>query len=550
MSEVPTTVSRREFVGLGAAAAAASALGCDIEANDQRPAAIAGPVVPPFELDEISIDELQAGMESGRWTSRRLVELYLGRIDAIDRAGPTLRSVIETNPDALELADGLDAERRNGRIRGPLHGIPILLKDNIATADRMRTTAGSLALAGAPAPMDAFIAARLREAGAILLGKANLSEWANFRSTRSSSGWSARGGQCRNPYVLDRNPCGSSSGSGAAVSASLCAAAIGTETDGSIVCPSSANGVVGIKPTIGLVSRSRIIPISHNQDTAGPMARTVRDAAILLGALTGIDPDDSATVASQDRIAADYTTFLDDGALDGARIGIARDFFGFHSDVDAVMGEAIAAMHARGAVIVDPVHFENRDELGAAELTVLLYDFKADIEAYLARLGDNPPARTLADLIAFNNSNRDREMPWFGQEEFLLAQEKGPLTEPAYRNALSTCHRLARAEGIDAVLAHDRLDAIIAPTGGPAWTTDLVNGDHFAGGSSMYPAVAGYPSITVPAGQVHGLPVGLSFFGAAWSEGRLLGLAFAFEQSTRHRQPPKFIPSLTSAPAV
>jgi amidase len=550
MSDVSGALSRRDFVSLGAVAAAAGVAGCDIEANERRPVGNAGSTVPPGELDEVTIDELQAGMESGRWTARRLVELYLGRIDAIDRSGPTLRSVIETNPDALEIADRLDAERRNGGLRGPLHGIPILLKDNIATADRMQTTAGSLALAGAPAPADAFIAARLREAGAILLGKANLSEWANFRSTRSSSGWSARGGQCRNPYVLDRNPCGSSSGSGAGVAASLCAVAIGTETDGSIVCPSSANGVVGIKPTIGLVSRSRIVPISHNQDTAGPMARTVRDAAILLGALAGIDPDDSATAASQGRTVPDYTTFLDAGGLGGARIGVARDFFGFHAGVDALMEQAIATMRDEGAVIVDPVHFVGSEQLGTAEFTVLLYDFKSDIEAYLGSLGDNPPARTLADLIAFNEANRDREMQWFGQEEFLLAQEKGPLTEPAYRDALATCHRLARAEGIDSVLAHDRLDAIIAPTGGPAWTTDLVNGDHFAGGSSTYPAVAGYPSITVPAGQVHGLPVGLSLFGGAWSEGRLLGLAFAFEQATHHRQPPKFIPTLASPPAA
>jgi len=551
MTDSTGPLSRREFVGLGAAAAAASAIGCDIEATEKRPpVASAAAAVAPFELDEVTIDQLQAGMESGRWTARRLAELYLERIDAIDRTGPTLRSVIETNPDALEIADGLDSERRDGRVRGPLHGIPILLKDNVATADRMQTTAGSLALAGAAAPADAFLAARLRDAGAILLGKANLSEWANFRSTRSSSGWSARGGQCRNPYVLDRNPCGSSSGSGVAVAASLCAAAIGTETDGSIVCPSSANGIVGIKPTVGLVSRSRIIPISHNQDTAGPMGRSVREAAILLGALTGTDPDDPATAASRGRTSPDYTGFLDAAGLGGARIGVARDFFGFHSDVDALMEQAIAALRTGGAAIVDPVHFEGREELGTAEFTVLLYDFKADIAAYLAGLGDNAPARTLADLIAFNEANRDREMQWFGQEEFLLAQEKGPLTDPAYRDALASCHRLSRTGGIDAALRRDRLDAIIAPTGGPAWTTDLVNGDHFAGGSSTHAAVAGYPSITVPAGYVHGLPVGLSFFGAAWSEGRLLGLAYAFEQATKHRQQPKFIPTLASPPTA
>ncbi|MGH7555071.1 MAG: amidase [Longimicrobiales bacterium] len=545
-------ITRREFVATSAVLAAGT-VGCSIEPTESR-AAAGGPLVsgvPPFELDELTIDALQQGLASGRWTSRRLVELYLERIEAIDRSGPTLRSVLETNPDALEIAEQLDRERNAGTVRGALHGIPILVKDNVATSDRMQTTAGSYALENLRPASDSPVAARLRQAGAILLGKANLSEWANFRSTRSSSGWSARGGQCRNPYVLDRNPCGSSSGSGAATAANLCAAAIGTETDGSIVCPSTANGLVGIKPTIGLVSRTRIVPISHTQDTAGPMARTVRDAAIVLGAIAGVDAEDPATEASGRQAQSDYTQFLDANGLSGARIGVARDFFGFHSGVDAIMEEAIRALSQRGAVIVDPVRFGNRDELGEAEFTVLLYEFKADIAAYLGALtagaaattGASAP-RSLADLIAFNERNRDRELTWFGQEIFEQAQEKGPLTDPAYRTALATCARLARDQGIDSVVREHQLDAILAPTGGPAWTTDLVNGDHFGGGSSTHAAVAGYPNITVPAGTVHGLPVGLSFFGRAWSEPVLLRIAFAFEQATKHRQAPQFLPSL------
>jgi amidase len=498
------------------------------------------PVIPPFELEERTIAELQEGLQSGRWTARRLVELYLERIDIVDRRGPTLRSVIETNPDAFDIAEQLDSERASGNVRGPLHGIPILLKDNVATADRTTTTAGSLALEGSIPSEDAFLARRLRSAGAILLGKANLSEWANFRSTRSSSGWSARGGQCRNPYVLDRNPCGSSSGSGAAVAANLCAAAIGTETDGSIVCPSSANGIVGIKPTIGLVSRARVIPISHNQDTAGPMARTVRDAALVLTAIAGADPGDPATAAAEGHIETDYTTFLDADGLRGARIGVGRDFFGFHPAVDALMEDAIQLMSRQGAVIVDNLTFRDRDAMNEAEYQVLLFDFKTDIEAYLAGLGPNTRVRTLADLIAFNETAREREMPFFGQEIFLEAEQKGRLDSPEYRTALDTCQRIARTEGIDALMAKDRLDAIIAPTGGPAWPIDPVNGDHFGGGSSSLAAVAGYPNITLPAGHVHGLPVGISFFGLAWSEGQLIRLAYAFEQATTHRRPPTF----------
>lgn len=539
-------LSRRSFVALGTAAGVAAATGCDIQTATTRTGSAgtrpAG--TPAGELDERSLAELQEGMAAGQWTARRLTELYLERIAAIDSAGPALRSVIETNPDALEIAEALDAERAEGQVRGPLHGIPILLKDNIATADRNTTTAGSFALEGSIPTQDAFVARRLREAGVVLLGKANLSEWANFRSTRSSSGWSGRGGQCRNPYVLDRNPCGSSSGSGAATAASLCAGAIGTETDGSIVCPSSANGLVGIKPTVGLVSRSRIIPISQNQDTAGPMTRTVRDGAMILGALAGRDGDDAATAASDGNAHADYTQFLDPDGLRGARIGIARDFFGFHADVDTLMEQAISAMSAAGAVMVDDVRLENRDDLGAAEFEVLLFDFKADLDAYLAAQPGATGVRSLADAIAFNEANRDREMPWFGQEIFVQAQEKGPRSSREYRSALETCRRLARTEGIDAVMNRHTLDAIIAPTGGPAWTTDLVNGDHFGGGSSTFAAVAGYPNITVPGGAVRGLPVGISFWGRAWSEPVLLRIAYAFEQATRHRRPPTFMATL------
>lgn len=537
-------LTRRAF--LGTSAATLVVLGaCEEGAPATAAAGDSAPGGPyPFELDELTIDALQQGMGSGRWTSRQVTQLYLDRIAALDRQGPTLRAVIETNPDALTIADALDAERRGGSVRGPLHGIPVLLKDNIATADRMMTTAGSLALEGSIPALDSFVARKLRDAGAVLLGKANLSEWANIRSDRSTSGWSGRGGQCRNPYVLDRNPCGSSSGSGVAVSANLVAAAIGTETNGSIVCPSSNNGIVGIKPTVGLVSRSRIIPISHTQDTAGPMTRTVRDAAIVLGALTGMDPEDEATAASQAHAATDYTQYLEPDGLRGARIGVARQFFGFHPDVDALMEQAIEAMRDQGAVIIDPVEFTSRGEMGAASYQVLLYELHADLDAYLAALGPSAPVKSLADVIAFNEANRDREMPWFGQETFIEAQEKGPLTTPEYTEAKAKAMRLAGEGNIDRLVAAHRLDAIIAPTGGPAWTTDLINGDHFGGGSSSPAAIAGYPNINVPAGDVHGLPVGISFFGSAWSEPTLLGIAFAFEQATTHRTPPGFLPTL------
>lgn len=502
------------------------------------------PPVADFELEEVSIAELQAGMAAGMWTARQITELYLQRIEALDRQGPALRAVIETNPDAIAIAEARDQERLDGMIRGPLHGIPILLKDNIATEDKTSTTAGSLALEGAIEPEDSFVAQRLREAGAVLLGKANLSEWANFRSSRASSGWSGRGRQCRNPYVIDRNPCGSSSGSAVAASASMVAAAIGTETNGSIVCPSSANGVVGVKPTVGLVSRSRIIPISHSQDTAGPLARTVRDAAMVLGALTGVDPNDPATAESEGQSYTDYTQFLDEDALQGARIGVARNHFGFDPNVDALMEAAIEAMRDRGAEIVDPVPMPTFADFGDSVFEVLLYEFKADLNAYLAALGPDAPIRSLADAIAFNEANADTSMPYFGQEIFLLAEAKGPLTEQAYLDARDQALRISREEGIDRVMADDDLDAIVAPTGGPAWPTDLVTGDHFLGGSSTAAAAAGYPIVTVPAGDIFGLPVGISFIGSAWSEPTLLALAYAFEQATGHRKPPRFLPTL------
>ncbi len=491
-----------------------------------------------FELLEVGIAELRRRFESGELTALRATELYLERIEALDSK---LASVLEVNPDAQAIARALDQERSAGRVRGPLHGMPILLKDNIDTADRMTTTAGSLALEGSVPQRDSTVARALREAGAVLLGKANLSEWANFRARPSSSGWSGRGGQCRNPYALDRSPCGSSSGSGVAAAASLCAAAIGTETDGSIVCPSSHCGLVGIKPTVGLVSRAGIIPIAHSQDTAGPMARTVADAAVVLSALTAADPRDPATLGRSGPVHPDYTAFLDAGALRGKRLGIARKLLGFHAGVDRLMEEAIAALRDAGAVIVDPIALEAPgEELGKSEQEVLLYEFKTDIAAYLATLGPGARVRTLDDLIRFNEENREREMPWFGQERFVASAAKGPLTDPAYVNALETSRRLARGEGIDAALRRDRLDAIVAPTGGPAWTIDLVNGDHFAGGSSTHAAVAGYPNVTVPAGMVQGLPVGISFFAGAFAEGELISIAYAYEQATLHRRAPTF----------
>jgi amidase len=537
-------IDRRGFLGLGAVTGAAAVTGaCRSDSAPGPGDRETGFRVPAFEFDEATVTDLQNKMEAGELTARRLTEAYLARIEALDGQGPTLRSVIETNPEAVAIAESLDEEREQGRPRGPLHGIPVLLKDNIDTADRLTTTAGSLALEGSIPEQDSGVARQLRTAGAVILGKANLSEWANFRSEHSSSGWSGRGGQCRNPYALDRNPCGSSSGSGTAVSANLCAVAVGTETNGSIVCPSNANGLVGIKPTVGLVSRAGIVPISHTQDTAGPMARTVADAAALLHALAGADPRDEATAAAEGHIA-DYTAALDPGALKGARIGVARKLAGFLPSVDRLFEEAIGELGRQGAEIVDPADLPEGDRLPSYE--VLLYEFKAGLNAYLASRGPKAPVKTLEEVIAFNEAHRDRAMPYFGQDIFLEAQEKGSLTTPEYLEALETCRRRSRTEGLDVVFEKHRLDALIAPTGSPAWPTDLVNGDHFVGGSSSPAAVSGYPNITVPMGFVFGLPVGLSFMGLAWTEPRLIGLTYAFEQSTQHRRPPRFLPTLTS----
>ncbi|HTZ97871.1 MAG TPA: amidase [Terriglobales bacterium] len=495
--------------------------------------------VKSFDLEEISISDLQDGMASGKYTALSITEKYLTRIEEIDRNGPRLTSVIETNPDAVAIAEAADKERKAGQTRGPLHGIPVLIKDNIDTADRMQTTAGSLALLGSKPKEDSFVAQKLREAGAVILGKTNLSEWANIRSSHSSSGWSGRGGLCKNPYALDRNACGSSSGSGAATSANLCAAAVGTETDGSVVCPSSSNGLVGIKPTLGLISRAGIIPISHSQDTAGPMARSVRDAAILLGALAGVDPRDSATAASMGKIAMDYTSYLDPNGLRGARIGVARKYFGFNDAVDKLMEEIIGVIKSQGAEIIDPADLPSHGKFNDTEFTVLQYELKADLNAYLANRPGAPSS--LKDVIDFNDRNRAKEMPYFGQDIFLKAEAKGPLSSKEYTDALEACQRLARKEGIDAVMDEHKLDAIMAPTAGPAWLTDLVNGDNAAGGSSNAAAVAGYPDITVPAGYIFGLPVGVSFFGRAWSEPTLLKIAYGFEQATRVRKAPSFL---------
>ncbi len=501
--------------------------------------------VPPSpkgtsEFDEVTIAELQEGMKSGKYSARFNHEHYLDRIDSIDKHGPTLKTVIEVNPDALKIADDLDSERKAKGARGPTHGIPVLIKDNIATADKMMTTAGSLALVGSKPPSDSFLVQQLRKSGAVILGKTNLSEWANIRSSHSTSGWSGRGGLTRNPYALDRNTSGSSSGSGAATSANLCAVAVGTETDGSIVSPSSINGIVGIKPTVGLVSRTGIIPISHTQDTAGPMGRTVRDAATLLGAMVGVDSADKASRGSIGKCFSDYTKFLDAGGLKGARIGVVRSYFAFHEGVDVVINDALRIIKSAGATLVDPAEIKTLSQLGNAEDTVLQYELKADMKKYLDSLGPNSPIHSLKDIIEFNENHKQTEMPYFGQDIFLKAEARGPLTSKEYLDALAKCHKLVRTEGIDAVMKKHKLDALVAPTDSPAWMTDLVDGDHFLGGSSQAAAVAGYPSITVPAGFVFGLPIGISFFGRAWSEPTLIKLAYSFEQTTKARKPPEF----------
>jgi amidase len=532
---------RRRFLQAGLLAGVSAAAGPAL-AHAHADGSPAGFDIKSSPLEEITIAQLQDGMKSGKWSARSLAAMFLARIDAIDRHGPALGSVIEVNPDALAIADALDRERKEKKPRGPMHGIPVLIKDNIDTADRMATTAGSLALVGSKPPGDSFVARRLRQAGAVILGKANLSEWANIRSSHSSSGWSGRGGLTKNPFALDRNPSGSSSGSAAAVSASLCAVAVGTETNGSIISPSSACGVVGIKPTVGLVGRTGIIPISHSQDTAGPIARTVADAAILLGALAGADPEDKVTAESAGKSAADYTQFLDAKGLKGAHIGVARRFFGFNPAVDSLLQAALDAMKAAGAILVDPADVEPGGRIGASEMTVLLYELKADMNAYLARLGPAAPVHTLEEIIAFNNRHKEKELPYFGQDLFEKAQAKGPLTSQEYVDALARNQRLSRKEGIDQAIEKFKVDAFVAPSGGPAWVTDLVNGDHYSGGSSSPAAISGYPNITVPVGQIFGLPVGISFFGGAYSEPTLIKLAYAFEQATKFRKPPQFLP--------
>ena len=519
-------LDRRAFLGAGLATGAAVLVGGELKTT---------PSAKGLVLEEATVEGLQSGMAAGRWTATELVRRYQARIRAMDQAGPKLNAVIELNAEALASAHALDAERKRGKVRGPLHGIPVLIKDNIDTADRMKTTAGSLALADAPAPKeDAFIVKKLREAGAVILGKTNLSEWANLRSTRSSSGWSGRGGQTRNPYALDRSPSGSSSGSGAAVAASLCAVAVGTETDGSVVSPANANGLVGLKPTVGLVSRSGIIPISHTQDTAGPMTRTVRDAAILLTVLAGSDPRDAATREADARRETDYTRFLAKDGLKGARLGVVKNLLGVHAHVDAVIQPALEVLKTQGASLVD-VELKSTayDE---AEFEVLLYEFKADLNACLTARGGS--VKDLVGLMAFNESRRTEEMPFFGQELLLQAQAKGPLTDPAYLKALETCAQARR--DITGLLEKHQLQALLGPTGGPAWLIDHVNGDSSSLSFSSPAAVAGCPHVTVPAGFAFGLPVGLSFVGGPWQEGLLLKLAYAFEQATKARRAPTF----------
>lgn len=537
-------MKRRNFIQLGAVSSAIPFLGLKACAPVDSPSeeASAKEEVTPFELEEWTVSQFQEAMENGTYSARKICELYLQRIEQKDQNKNGLNSVIEINPEALVIADQLDAERANGKVRGPLHGIPVMVKDNIDTGDKMMTTAGSLALAGSTAPDDAFIIKKLREAGAVLLGKTNLSEWANFRSFRSSSGWSGRGRQTRNPFALDRNPCGSSAGSGAAVSGNMCALTIGTETNGSIVCPSSANGVVGIKPTVGLWSRDGIIPISETQDTAGPMARTVADAAALLGPLVGVDPSDERTAESEGRFHRDYTQFLDVNGLKGKRIGVLRGTFGSHEKVDEVFSNVLEVLTQQGAEIIEDIEVNEDGAYGNSGLELMLYEFKDGLNKYLASRPD-AKVKTLSDVIQFNKDNADKEMPYFPQGILERADMKGPLSDPEYKEVRETVISVSR-NGIDSIMREENLDAIIGVTGGPAWPIDVINGDHFGIGSSTPAARSGYPNITVPAGFVHGLPVGMSIFAGKYQEPKLISIAYAFEQATKIRKAPKLIPTL------
>ena len=532
-------MNRRDLLTTACAALTSSSIAASAAPGTERRVGERSAVA----VEELTLAQIAAGFSDGTFSSVLLTQAYLDRIERLSRSGPMLRAVIETNPQALDAAAALDKERRAGKIRGPLHGVPILIKDNIETADRMMTTAGSLALEGWYAPDDAPLVARLRAAGAIILGKSNLSEWANFRSAHSSSGWSARGGQCRNPYVLDRTPSGSSSGSAVGVAANLCAAAVGSETDGSIVSPASINGIVGLKPTVGLVSRSGIVPISHSQDTAGPLARSVRDAALLLGIMSGKDPRDPASMAIGAHFESDYTQFLNDDGLRGARLGIARKFFGGNAPMNRFLDNAIALLQRAGAIIVDPADLPDQGGWAAPEEEVLLYEFKADLNSYLARLPPHFAVRSLAQLIRFNESHAASELRLFDQELLRQADAKGDLQETAYRDARAASLRATR-DGIDAVLTQHRLNAIVTLTSGPAWLIDPITGDGDTGGCSSPAAVAGYPHITVPAGQYRGLPIGLSFFGTAFSEPVLLRLASGFEHASGLRKPPQFLRGL------